>query len=397
MGSQDVLQMPLLSDGGAEMLAWMERMRGAQPLWMDGYGRYHVFRYDDVQAVMSDPARFSSNIGRAVPYFAEERVSANLPWQDPPVHRRLRQLVSQAFTPKRVADLRPRIAEITHELIAAFPDDQFDFVEYLAYPLPVIVIAELLGISPADRAFFRGCADRFLGIGKEADEAPSQEEAAKIIADATKELDEYLIAEIRRRRHGQSPGDLLAALTTAELDGERLTDVQVAVFAGLLLNAGHLTTTLLLGNTLLCLRDHPDVEARVRADRSLVPASLEEVLRYRPPLHQAIRITTEDVEIAAGRIPANAFVLPSVLSANHDERQFDDPEVFDIHRAASKHLSFGRGIHFCLGGPLARLEAEIAVNTLFDEFAELRISGNPVFHESRFYGAKQMMVSARRS
>ncbi len=396
MATEELLELPSLADGGAEMLAWTRRMRADRPLWVDAQHRYYVFRYADVQAVLSDPARFSSNLSRAIPLFAEERVKANLPMQDPPAHRVLRQLVSQAFTAKRIADLRPRIAEICRELLATVPAGEFDFVEHVAYPLPVIVIAELLGVSPGDRAFFRRCADRFLGIGADAETA-TEEELKQAFADAGKELDEYLIAEVRKRRATGSTDDLLGAVTAAVVDGERLSDVQVAVFGGLLLNAGHLTTTVLLGNTLLCLRDNPGTAEQLRADRSLVPGALEEVLRCRPPLHRALRVATEDVPIADGVIPADAFVMPLVVSANHDERQFPDPERFDIRRDPNKHLGFGRGIHYCLGAPLARLEAEVAVNLMLDEFTTIDVVGDPVFHESQFFGPKSLTVALGRS
>ncbi|MGP4028912.1 cytochrome P450 [Actinomadura sp. 3N407] len=394
MATEAPVQMPSLADGGTEMLAWMRRMRDEHPLWADATGMHHVFRYADVQAVMSDPARFSSNIGRIWPNFDAEQLSANLPWLDPPDHRRLRQLVSQAFTPKTVAGLRPRIAAIATELIAATPDGEFDFVEHVAYPLPVIVIAELLGLPPADRAFFRECADRLLGIGGAGSD--STRELGEVIADANKALKDYLTAEARRQRENRS-GGLIGALASAELDGRRLTDVQVATVSGLLLTAGHITTTMVLGNALLCLRDNPNTEARVRADRSLVPAALEEVIRQRPPFHRVLRMSTQDVAVAGRMVPAGTFILASTLSANHDERQFPDPDLFDVDRYPNRHIGFGHGIHFCLGAPLGRAETEIALNLLFDEFAELAVSGEPVFHESEFYGARQMAVSTRRS
>lgn len=393
MATGDPRTMPLLSDGGARALAWLERMRDEQPLWADERGVYHVFRYDDVQAVMSDPARFSSNIGRVMPGFDPEQVSANLSSQDPPEHRQLRQLVSQAFTPRTITGLRPRIAEITRELLDSAPGHEFDFVEHVAYPLPVTVIAELLGVSPGDQAFFRSCADAMLG---RRDVTASAAEQAEALAEANKELQEYLSAEARRRRADGS-GGLIGSLATAELDGHRLTDVQVATFAGLLLTAGHITITLLLGNALLCLRDTPGAEARLRRDRSAIPAAFEEALRLRPPFHRAVRVSTQDTEVAGGVIPAHRLVMASTLSANHDGRQFPDPERFDIDRYPNRHLGFGHGIHFCLGGPLARAETEVALNLLLDEFAELEVTGEPVFHDSEFFGPKQLTVSVRRS
>jgi cytochrome P450 len=192
---------------------------------------------------------------------------------------------------------------------------------------------------------------------------------------------------------GWSISDLVAA----ELDGERLSDTEIAALASTLLTAGYVTTTLLLGNVLLCLRDNPGAQQRLRGDRSLVPGAIEEVLRCRPPVPQAYRIANEDVEVAGEVVPANAFVTVSMLSANHDERRFSDPDRFDPHRDPNKHLAFGHGIHFCLGAPLARLEISVALNRLFDELAELRAVGDDItFHETDFYGAKRMTVSARR-
>jgi cytochrome P450 len=301
--------------------------------------------------------------------------------------------VSQAFTPKTVARLRPRVADIAAELITGLPDGEFDIVDAVAYPLPVTVIAELLGVSPADRAFFKDCTDRRLGL--RVDPALPPEEMGQIVADATKDFDAYLLAEVRRRRERPSD-DLLSGLVAAELDGERLSDTDVVVLASTLLTAGYVTTTLLLGNVLLCLRDNPGVEQRLRADRSLVPGAIEEVLRCWPPVPQAYRIATEDVPVAGEVVPANGFVTISTLSANHDDRQFPDPDRFDPHRDPNKHLAFGHGIHFCLGAPLARLEVGIALNRLFDELTELHVGDDITFHDAEFYGAKRMTVSARR-
>lgn len=383
---------PTLADGGAEQLRWLARMRAERPHWADADGGHHVFRYADVQQVLSD-RRFSSNLGRVMPFLDPEKVAANLIWTDPPRHRQLRGLVSQAFTPKTVARLRPRIADIAAELITGLPDGEFDIVDAVAYPLPVTVIAELLGVSPADRAFFKDCTDRSLGL--RVDPALSPEEMGRIVAEATKDLDAYLRAEVRRRRE-RPCDDLLSGLVAAELDGERLSGTKVAALASTLLTAGYVTTTLLLGNILLCLRDHPGAEQRLRADRSLVPGAIEEVLRCRPPVPQAYRIANEEVPLAGTVVPAGGLVTVSILSANHDERQFADADRFDPHRDPNKHLAFGHGIHFCLGAPLARLEAGIALNRLFDELAELRVGDDITFHDADFYGAKHMTVSARR-
>lgn len=382
---------PTLTDGGAEQLTWLARMRAQRPHWVDAGGGHHVFRYADAQQVLSDP-RFSSNLGRVMPFLDPEKLAANLVWTDPPRHRSLRGLVNQAFTPTTVARLRPRIADIAAELITGLPDGEFDVVDALAYPLPVTVIAELLGVSPADRAFFRDCTDRTLGL--RVDPALTPEQMGQLVTDATQDLDAYLLAEVRHRRQRPS-GDLLSDLVAAELDGERLSDTEIAALAATLLTAGYVTTTLLLGNVLLCLRDNPGVERRLRADRSLVPGAIEEVLRCRPPLPQAYRIANEDVPVAGEVVPANAFVTISMLSANHDELRFSDPDRFDPHRDPNKHLAFGHGIHFCLGAPLARLEVSIALNRLFDELTELHVGDDITFHDTDFYGPRRMTVSAR--
>jgi cytochrome P450 len=394
MTTAEIPAMPPLTDGGAEQLAWFNRMRAEQPLWQDPNGGYRVFRHADVQSVLADPARFSSNFGRVMPFVDPARAGGNVLWADPPAHRPLRQLVGQAFTARTVAGLRPRITEITRDLITAIPTGEFDFVELLAYPMPVIVIAELLGVSPADREFFRTCADKSLNLRVRKDQSP--EESAATVANALKDLDGYLLEQVRHRR-GAPTDDLLGTLTTAEVDGSRLTDLEIVSFATVLLNAGYMTTTLLLGNTLLCLRDNPSVAAQLRADRSLIPAALVEVLRRRPPFPSVYRISTEEVSIAGGTIPANAFVAASVLSANHDERIFAQPERFDLHREPNRHLGFGHGIHFCLGAPLALLEVEIAVNLLLDTFADIEVSERVRLDEGEFYGTRRLPVSGRRS
>jgi cytochrome P450 len=204
---------PTLTDGGAEQLTWLARMRAERPHWVDANGGHHVFRYDDVQQVLSDP-RFSSNLGRVMPFLDPEKVTGNLVWTDPPKHRSLRGLVNQAFTPRTVARLQPRVADIAAELVAGLPDGEFDIVDTLAYPLPVTVIAELLGVSPSDRAFFKECTDRSLSL--RVDPALTPEEMGQIVTDATKDLDAYLLAEVRNRR--QHPSDDMLSTPAAFSD-----------------------------------------------------------------------------------------------------------------------------------------------------------------------------------
>lgn len=303
---------------------------------------------------------------------------------DPPDHGKLRKLVSHAFTPKIVAGLEPRISALTHELLDEVADrDRFELVTDLAYPLPVIVIAELLGVPSSDRPLFRKWVDQLFDNQDQFSLLDQDEEQRALLekrmAQAQVMLD-YLRAHADERRR-QPREDLLTQLVQAEVDGERLTDPEVANFANLLLTAGHITTTMLLGNTVLCLDTHPEQAARVRADRSTVPGAIEESLRLLTPFAATFRLTTTEVEIAGQRIPADEVIAVRLAAANRDRRQFADPDVFDPTRDPNPHLGFGRGIHFCLGAPLARLEGRIALNILLDRFPVLRTDPDnpPVF------------------
>lgn len=389
--TDQITTLPLLTNGPAEMLRWLKEMRDEQPVWVDKYGIYHVFRYDDVQQVSTDPAVFSSDTTRLYPELSELN-DGSLIRLDPPLHRKHRRLISTAFTPKMVAGLEPRITEVVRELLAGVPDGPFDLVEQLTYPLPVIVIAELLGLPTADRSLFRKWADGLMSMQIE---DPSQPGLKEIIEDAQREMKDYLRQQVLERR-SKPTDDLIGQLTAAEVDGERLSDTELVNFATLLLLAGHITTTLLLGNAMLCLRDNPGAAAEMRADHSLIPGAVEEVLRYRSPILRTGRVTNVDVEIAGHTIPADKMVSPWLLSANHDERQFTDPERFDIHRDPNKQDAFGHGVHFCLGAPLARLEGRIAVTLLLETFADLEVVDVEQYPQN-FLGVKSLTMTAQRN
>jgi erythromycin 12 hydroxylase len=339
------------------LLDWLATMRREHPVWRDRYGMYHVFRQADVQTVLRDPARFSSETSRLAP--SAKQVSRGMLTQiDPPEHRRLRQVVSTAFTPKRVADLEPRIREITRRLLDAVPDDGgFDLVDALAFPLPVTVIAEMLGLPASDHPLFRTWADRLFSM--QVDD-PSDPALGERVAAAMADIAAYLTARVQERRTAPTD-DLISALVEAGLDDE-----EAANFSLLLLLAGHITTTVLLGNAVRTFAEHPGVWEGLRADPATIPAAIEEVLRLRSPFTMAGRVTTEAVEIAGTTIPADRFVLVWMLSANHDERAFDDPEAFVLDRGigGGAQTAFGHGVHFCLGAPLARLEARVALEEL---------------------------------
>ncbi|MDF5753428.1 cytochrome P450 [Spongiactinospora sp. TRM90649] len=359
---------------------WLHGPRSGPPVEFDARaGIWNVYGYPELHEVLSDPATFSSDTMRLVPQrmMPDEEMSLEgfITQIDPPEHGKLRKLVSSAFTRKVVADLEPRITTITHELLdAAREQERFELVRDLAYPLPVIVIAELLGVPSSDRALFKQWADGlFQRDAKMSFEQTDEELSATREATMKpwREMTEYLAGHTAERR--RSPrADLLTRLVEAEVDGERLPDAQVVNFAIVLLLAGHITTTMLLGNTVLCLDAFPDQQAKVRADRTTVPAVIEESLRLFTPFAALGRATTRETELGGATIPADQIVMCWLAAANRDPRQFPAPESFDPHRDPNPHLAFGRGIHFCLGAPLARLEGRIAMNILLDRLDPLR-------------------------
>lgn len=387
---------PTIDDGGATLLPWLREMRDEHPVWRDAYGIWHVFRYADVARAISDPQVFSSDVGRVFPS-GQKFSQGNLTRTDPPRHHTLRRLVGAAFSPKVVMGLAPRIAEVTHELLDATGGAaEFDLVSALAYPLPVTVIAELLGLPISDRELFRSWADRLFDRDM-AD--PNDPELARKIDDATADMLAYLREHCAERR-AHPREDLISSLAAVEADGERLTDEEVVVnFSIVLLIAGHITTTALLANTMLCLDEQPDVWAQLRADRSLVESTIEEVLRYRSSFTQVGRVTTVEAELSGRVIPADVVVTPWLLSANRDERKFADPDRFDIHRSGKHHLAFGYGIHFCIGQLLARVEGRVAVGVLLDRYAEIHLaSGVPLdFYGRGIFAARNVPVLVRHS
>ncbi|NGO72119.1 cytochrome P450 [Streptomyces sp. SB3404] len=342
-------------------------MRRERPVCFDeSLHMWRVFRYADATRVLSDPDAYSSELTRLMPEQSFTR--GQLTMMDPPDHRKVRNLVGQAFSARVVADLEPRIATLTTELLDAVVDQgRLELVADLAHPLPVLVIAELLGVSDGDRAFFRASAEAVLAIDSVDLGDP---EFVRSAEEAQRGLTDYMLDQVRQRRtHPRA--DLISRLAAAELNGELLDDEEVANVCTLLLYSGHITTTLVLGNALLCLTDHPDAAAELRADPGLAASAVEEVLRLRPPFIMNTRLTTRECELAGVRIPEGSLVAPSLESANRDERQFAAPDRFDIRRSPNPHLGFGHGIHYCLGAPLARLEARTVLRILLERCTDL--------------------------
>jgi cytochrome P450 len=359
------------------MLAWFRRQREAgsihhdeqQPVWQ-------VFGYAVAERILSDPDVFSSDFSRIMPSQRDFDLFArgNFVRMDPPKHRKLRGLVSKAFTPRMVSGLAPRIAELTGELLDRLGGpERFDLIDALAYPLPVTVIAELLGIPVEDRPLFHRWADALLSMNQQTTEIRLDPALFEAIAPTIREMNAYLLAHVQRRR-AHPADDLTSHLVAAEMDGERLDDEEIVGFVGLLLIAGHITTTALLGNAILTLGEHPDAAAELRADPSLLPGAIEEVLRVRSPFPRLARRTATEVCIEGHAIAADQIIILWIASANRDGAQFPDPDRFDIYRTPNPHLAFGHGIHFCLGAPLARLEARIALKILLERYRTIAVA-----------------------
>lgn len=369
---------------------WYRSMLAAHPVYYDQENDFwQVFGYEDTQRILTDPATFSSEVAQRT-MTEEERKNASEPsilGLDPPRHRQLRSLISQAFTPRTVAQLTPRIAEIVNErLDLVVSARRMDVIADLAYPLPVIVIAELLGVPAQDRDRFKHWSDTIVST--------QREEAIQ----AVKEMNGYFkVVTNERRKHPKD--DLISALLAAQVDGEHLTEGELLSFYVLLLVAGNETTTNLIGNAFLCFDEHPEAMDQLRADPTLIPSAIEEVLRYRSPVQRLIRITTQDTTLGGHKIKAGQLVAPWIGSANRDEAQFPRAEVFDIRRTPNRHVAFGHGIHFCIGAPLSRLEGKIALETIFRRFKQIErdktIALERIPAASAFFGVRQLPIEFR--
>lgn len=341
-------------------LPFYRHMRETHPVYYDQQReRWLVFRYAEAEQVLNNYTGFSS---------VRRPTQTNLLNMDPPRHRQFRALVTQAFTPRAVAQLADPITRIVTSLLdEVAPTGRMDVIDHLAYPLPVIVIAELLGIPPADRALFKTWSDAI--ITRQGKQGRNHPQPAMI---------DYFLHVIEERRK-QPQDDLISALLQAQIDGKYLTQQELLGFCTLLLVAGNETTTALIGNALLCFDEAPEVMEQLRAEPELLPTAIEEVLRYRSPIQRTARIALNDTILGEEMIRSGQRVVVLIGSANCDEEQFPDPDCFDIRRTPNRHLAFGHGIHFCLGAPLARLEAKIALSLLLQRFHDLhRVADIPL-------------------
>ena len=359
------------------------RLRAEAPVYQTPVGSWVLSRYADCSAALRDHARWSSDLRNNATYqraLAEGRVDPSQealgktpPFLilDPPDHTRLRGLVSKAFTPKVVEGLRPHVHQIVDELLdAVIAKGSFELIEDLAYPLPITVICELLGVPTEDRFTFQQWS-RQLSRGLDPEEVlpPDAIEQRRLAGNAFADYFRALIAG--RRKHPRD--DLLSALIAAGEAGDKLTEDELVSTCIFLLAAGHETTVNLIGNGTLALLRHPDQLELLRSDPSLARGAVEEILRYDPPVQYASRIAMEDVELDGVTIEKGRQAVILIGSANRDPEAFADPDRFDITRGDSRHLAFGLGIHFCLGAPLARVEGEIAFATLVRRLGGLHL------------------------
>ncbi|MFE6955007.1 cytochrome P450 [Streptomyces sp. NPDC057696] len=326
-----------------------------------------IVGHEEARAALTDPRLVKSPAKLGFSGLDEELIGTHLLITDPPHHTRLRSLVTRAFTARRVESLRPRIQRITDDLLdAMLPLGRADLVESFAFPLPLTVICELLGVPDIDRADFRRMSNEVV--------APSDRdgEYATFV-----ELAAYLRDLIEDKRASAPADDLLGALirTTAE-DGDRLSPDELCAMAFILLIAGHETTVNLIASGVRALLTHPDQLAALRADMTLIGGAVEEMLRYEGPVENATyRFTVEDTEVGGTVIPGGSAVLVGLAAADHDPERFPEPDRFDIRREARGHIAFGHGLHHCLGAPLARLEGQIALRTLLDRAPALALDG----------------------
>jgi cytochrome P450 len=358
-------------------------LRDHDPLhWSEGLHAWVVTRYADVVAIFDRPAIFSSDRFRKVDArYASDRPAVRavaevlghwIVFRDPPDHDRLRALVQSSFTPRQLDASRDRIQRTVDALLdRVVARGSMDFIRELAFPLPAIVIAGLLGAPEEDLDVIKAWSDRLAAyLGGAVDERDNFAEASAGLAG----LVDYFQTLLRERERRPCE-DLMTLLLRAELEGDRLTHDEVVANCILLLFAGHETTTNLLGNGLFHLLQRPAQAALLRAHPSLLHGAVEELLRYDGPVPATIKIATEDVPWHGRTIRRGDMVMPFMAAANRDPRQFPDPDTLDVRRAPERHLAFAANIHFCLGAWLARLEARLVFDTVFRRLPDLALAG----------------------
>ena len=339
-------------------------LRESEPVHYDALrGTWLIAKYDDVNELLRDDVRLSAEQGGPSP---------SMLGSDPPRHTRLRNLVNKAFTPRAVRRLRPRIEDIVNGLLdEAAPRGEMDVIADFAYPLPITVIAELIGVDEVDRGFFREASTSLaLSMGYRTDS-----DATSRAARGSQQIREYFDGLITRRR-ADPRDDLATACIQAEDAGDQLSHAELMAMLNILLIGGHETTVNLIGNGLLALLNNPEQLERVR-DEPIERSAVEELLRYDPPAQYTGRVARHDFQLREKTIRAGQPVRMLLASANRDDDEFPNPDRLDVTREPNHHLSFGFGVHYCLGAELARLEGEIAIPGLLRRFPDLALAGPP--------------------
>jgi cytochrome P450 len=388
------------------------QMRKFHPITYDDKNEiWGIFRYNDIQTVLTDYRHFSSDVQKLADIqqvqqqrqegqLQEERTQTlrrSLLTSDPPLHSRLRSVISLAFTPNTIFKLRPRIEEICHDMIdKVIEQGHMDLINDLAYPLPITVIAELLGLPVEDQDTFKRWADELLGSTRgSSNNLPTDRNSEQVFKRVQNEMDLYFIniIEKRKRRTISSlpHNDLISNLLRAEIEGHKLSEEDILSFCSLLLLAGHVTTVNLIGNLVRSLLEYPQQLKQLllvlqngsnnnnirdyNYDHPLISSAIEETLRYRSPVQAVFRFATQDAVIGGQRLQRGQRMILWIGSANHDESVFPDAEVFDTTRTFNNtHLAFGHGIHFCLGSSLANLEAKVVLKIILERLQDLRFA-----------------------
>ncbi|MCG7379732.1 cytochrome P450 [Paenibacillus sp. ACRSA] len=349
-----------------------ENLRKNNPIYKvmfpSGEFGWIITRYEDAVEILKD-SRLSKDVAKR--YGAENQsiFVNNMLFSDPPDHRRLRGLVQKAFTPKWIAGMRDHIQTIADNLLDQLESkDQMNLIDDYAFPLPIIVISEILGVPLEDQDKFRMWSNTIIDA--------TSSEHAEMFEQHAQEFIEYLNAWFDKVR--KEPGDdLISQLVVAEEAGEKLTENELLGVVALLIIAGHETTVNLIGNGILALLEHPSQRDLLIEQPELIHQAIEEMLRYNGPVEfSTSRWALEDIQFRDQHVSQGELVIVALDSANRDEQQFPDADVFDITREKSPHLAFGKGIHLCLGAPLARLEGEIAVMTLLRRFPNMQLQAD---------------------
>jgi pimeloyl-[acyl-carrier protein] synthase len=397
--SSEVLFDPFLPEFNANPYPFYRRLQEADPVHQSPLGFWVLTRYDDCVMVLRDQrfgrAGFEGLLESVYGNTVEQgRLPTSMLFRDPPDHTRLRGLVSRAFTPRVIEGLRPRIQQIVDGLLDRVLDaGRMEVISDLAYPLPVTVISEMLGVPEDDRERIKQwSAD--IARSLDAIGLPTDPEIVDRGRTGRRAIGDYFRSLLPdRKKHPR--GDLLSLLIEAEEQGDKLSEGELLATCVLLYIAGHETTVNLIGNGLLALLRHPAELERLRDDPALTQSAVEELLRYDGPVQRTARITNADVEIGGHKIPKGSMVVPVIGAANRDPAQFPDPDRLDVSRSDNRHIAFGFGIHFCLGAPLARLEGQITLGTLLHRLPKLALATDtPEWRESQVLrGLKALPVS----